>query len=694
VARDILVGRTLGPYLIEQRLGGGGIATVYRGLHQALGLRRAVKVMAPGLATNDSFVELFYREARLAASLRHPNIVEIFDVAQQDGLHYLVMQLLAGRSLRDVVRGDSPIALARGVHLVAQLAEALDYAHHQGIVHRDVKSANAFVGPADRLTLVDFGIARAADATHLTVTHGIGTPEYMAPEMFDERLAPSGADDHAIGVGSDLYGLGVVAYEVVTGALPFVGRTPQAIAYAQVNRAPPSPATLRPELPAAVEAVILRQLAKAPGERYRSARAFAAALTESLREAALLDVAWPTRLLVELEPAGRPEAEATMAARADQTVARGQVSPWRWQALAVAVLLLLALGASVGLPFTSPPGPTIDPTGIADAQAARGAAEIDAPTATAATVVPSTGPPAPTTVPTGIPTRVAVEPVPTPTPGPERQADEIIAEARAVIESQNDLAANLVLERLDRLRRELDSVSARRPAVEDLMIRLLLDDSERRLDAAFVLKDVEEGRASQKLLSVADLRFDRAARLRPGDAALQDRARLGRERVTLTALWVEFDAAYKAGQNDAQIAALTQIVAKRPEYRMAEGAATEKLYAAWISKAQEVWESGSVEQARRALDEAAKIDPTHPRARELRAAWFPPPRPALVRAAPPRAAPARSAPVQSAAVEAAPLPAASEPQAPPPPAQRPYVEVYVQPVERGSVDHNQPANSN
>jgi serine/threonine-protein kinase len=149
VARDILVGRALGPYLIEERLGGGGMATVYRGLHQALGLRRAVKVMSPGPATNDSFVELFYREARLAASLRHPNIVEIFDVAQQDSLHYLVMQLLAGRSLRDVVRAASPIPLSRVGHLVAQLANALDHAHRQRIVHRDVKSANAFVGPAE-----------------------------------------------------------------------------------------------------------------------------------------------------------------------------------------------------------------------------------------------------------------------------------------------------------------------------------------------------------------------------------------------------------------------------------------------------------------------------------------------------------------------------------------------------------------
>ena len=138
-----------------------------------------------------------------------------------------------------MIRQDAPIPLPRVVHLVGQLADALDYAHRQGIAHRDVKPANAFVGPGDRLTLVDFGIARAADATHLTVTHGIGTPEYMAPEVFDEQLAEPGADDHQIGVGTDLYSLGVVAYVLVTGKVPFFGRTPNAVAYAQVNREPP-----------------------------------------------------------------------------------------------------------------------------------------------------------------------------------------------------------------------------------------------------------------------------------------------------------------------------------------------------------------------------------------------------------------------------------------------------------------------
>src|SRR5688500_7054813 len=119
-----------------------------------------------------------------------------------------------------MIRQDAPIPLTRVAQLVEQLADALDYAHRQGIAHRDVKPANAFVGPGDRLTLVDFGIARAADATHLTVTHGIGTPEYMAPEVFDEQLSPPVADEHEIAVGADLYSLGVVTYVLVTGKVP------------------------------------------------------------------------------------------------------------------------------------------------------------------------------------------------------------------------------------------------------------------------------------------------------------------------------------------------------------------------------------------------------------------------------------------------------------------------------------------
>jgi serine/threonine-protein kinase len=194
VTADRLIGRLAGPYHLVRRIGGGGMASVYEGVHQHLQVHRAVKVMSAGLAAHESYVRLFHREARLAISLSHPNIVQVYDVGGDNDLHYIVMELLEGRSLRDVIRQDRPLATPRVAYLVRQLADALDHAHSRNIGHRDIKPANVFVGADDHLTLVDFGIARISDGTHLSMTHGIGTPEYMAPEIFDEELAGKGVD--------------------------------------------------------------------------------------------------------------------------------------------------------------------------------------------------------------------------------------------------------------------------------------------------------------------------------------------------------------------------------------------------------------------------------------------------------------------------------------------------------------------
>ena len=280
---DSLIGRKLGPYEIRARLGSGGMGAVYEGVHEVLQQVRAIKVMSAHLANHASFVSLFRREAMLAARLRHPNIVQIHDVGDHDGLHYIVMEHLTGRSLREVVRSESPLAGDRAIRLLRQLAEALDFAHSQHVSHRDVKPANVFVDDTDRATLVDFGIARAADGTHLTITSGIGTPEYMAPEAFDDEILGPDADPFLLGVGTDRYALGVVAYELLSGQVPFSGRTPQSIAFAQVNRPPPPIRARRPDLPPAVEPVLSRQLAKDPTERYPTAVAFVEALAAALR---------------------------------------------------------------------------------------------------------------------------------------------------------------------------------------------------------------------------------------------------------------------------------------------------------------------------------------------------------------------------------------------------------------------------
>jgi hypothetical protein len=272
-------------------------------------------------------------------------------------------------------------------------------------------------------------------------------------------------------------------------------------------------------------------------------------------------------------------------------------------------------------------------------------------------------------VPTAAPTvalpRIAqAAPPPAATVILDQQVDEAIAQAIALLEEQKDPNADVAIEKLDRLHRDLDPASTRRPVVEQVMIRALIDDSQRRVRAAFTLKAQDQGRESQRILVDARLRFDRAAQLRPHDATLQERVNQGREQIELISLWVDFDAAYYAKQNDAQIAALTRIMAKNPEYRTAEGPAREKLFAAWISKAQEAWTAKQVDLARVALEEANVVEPDHPLVRQLRASWFPP------RSAPVRtAAPARGGGTWSAPAVAAPEAAAAPPSQPGPPPQ-------------------------
>ena len=262
------------------------MGTVYGAVHRRLRQQRAVKVLPGTLAADPTFIQRFEREARLAAELRHPNIVVVHDVDDDQGTYYIAMELLEGRSLRDLIRDEAPIPVERALHLLDQLASALDFAHGRGVVHRDVKPANIFVssthsgnGPpgaerTDHLTLVDFGIARAADGTVLTGTGVIGTPEYMAPEM----LRGEGA-----GGAADLYALGIVAYELLAGRAPFSGTNTPAVMYAHVHTPPPPLRSIRPELPPSIEAVISRQLAKRPEARYRSAREFVGALREAAR---------------------------------------------------------------------------------------------------------------------------------------------------------------------------------------------------------------------------------------------------------------------------------------------------------------------------------------------------------------------------------------------------------------------------
>src|SRR5690242_3655421 len=172
--------RSIGPYDLLEPLGRGGMGVVYRARHGGLQQDRAIKLLPPHLAADDSFVVRFKREATIAAGLRHPNIVLIYDVGQQDDYHYIVMELVRGRALRDVIREEQPLPITRIVRLLRPLADALDYAHAHGVVHRDVKPTNVMIGADDRVTLLDFGIARAVEGAQQLTRAGliVGTPEY------------------------------------------------------------------------------------------------------------------------------------------------------------------------------------------------------------------------------------------------------------------------------------------------------------------------------------------------------------------------------------------------------------------------------------------------------------------------------------------------------------------------------------
>jgi len=280
---DTWIGQQLGPYELQARIGAGGMGVVYRAVHRRLGQARAIKILPAMLAYDETFLQRFEREARLASELRHPNIVMIHDIAEERGVNYIVMELLDGRSLHDVIRQDGPMTLDRAVGLLQQLADALDFAHQRGVVHRDIKPGNAIVSAADHLTLVDFGIARAAEGTRLTeVNTRVGTAEYMSPESITEGDS---------GAGTDLYALGVIAYEMLTGRVPFTGVSSQTIMYAQIHTPPPPPRTLRTDLLPAIEQVVLRQLHKDPAQRFTTGtdvvQALAAARSDGLPRPAL-----------------------------------------------------------------------------------------------------------------------------------------------------------------------------------------------------------------------------------------------------------------------------------------------------------------------------------------------------------------------------------------------------------------------
>jgi len=265
-----------GRYRIVRKIGAGGMANVYLAEDQELGRRVAIKILNDRHANDDQFVERFRREAKNAAALSHPNIVSIYDRGEAEGTYYIAMEFLDGRSLKELIVGRGPAPVDVAVEYVRQILSALRFAHRHGIVHRDIKPHNVLVDGEGRVKVTDFGIARAGTSQMTEAGSIVGTAQYLSPEQ-----ARGTATDQR----SDLYSLGVVLYELLTGESPFDGDTPVEIAMKHLSTVPELPSTHRPDLPRALDLVVMRALAKEPEDRYQSAEEMDADLERVARGA-------------------------------------------------------------------------------------------------------------------------------------------------------------------------------------------------------------------------------------------------------------------------------------------------------------------------------------------------------------------------------------------------------------------------
>jgi serine/threonine-protein kinase len=259
-------------YKIVSRLGAGGMADVFLAEDEQLGRKVALKLLYQRFAEDPGFVERFRREAQAAAGLQHPNVVSVYDRGAYDGTYYIAMEYLPGRSLKQLIRAEAPLDPIRAIDLTLQILKAARFAHRRGVIHRDLKPHNVIVDDSDNAKVTDFGIARAG-ASDMTETGSImGTAQYLSPEQ---------AQGHAVSAGSDLYSIGVVLYEMLTGRVPFDAESAVTIALKHVSEAPPPMTVMNPDVPPELEQVVMWALNKNPVDRPANADQFITALEQA-----------------------------------------------------------------------------------------------------------------------------------------------------------------------------------------------------------------------------------------------------------------------------------------------------------------------------------------------------------------------------------------------------------------------------
>lgn len=417
----LVPGQQLGRYQILAGLGSGGMATVYKAYQPALDRIVALKVLRTGFAEDAEFQERFEREAKAVARLLHPHIVQVFDFERVEALPFMAMQYLEGGTLKaklGALAEEGQRLPPRGVgRIVSEIAEGLGYAHALGIIHRDIKPSNIMFAADGKAVITDFGIAKilAAAAQHtLTTGVGIGTPEYMSPEQ---------GRGLAVDARADIYALGVVAYEMLTGRVPYVADTPLAVALAHAHDPLPLPSTLNPEVGAATERALLKALHKDPEQRFASAPEFAAALAAAVE----LDGSGAFATGIVRMPAAAVIAAVPMATR--QVMAERRTTTFtlpvgqRSLVLGAVIALLLLLGGSgaavLGVFSTmSASSPALSSAGPSTAPPAARTAQVAATSAAGALTVTATPTPTPEATPT---------PSPEPTAAPAAPAATAVA---------------------------------------------------------------------------------------------------------------------------------------------------------------------------------------------------------------------------------------------------------------------------